>query len=142
MDDCIFCKIVNGTAPASVVYSDDKIMAFLDISQINPGHVLVIPKEHAASMAEMDKETGAHLFKITMGLADAIRKSGVRCEGISLFVADGAAAFQDIFHFHLHIIPRFKDDGFGLVFGQNNLLYPPRETLDRIADDINRTFYP
>ena len=138
--DCIFCKIVNGIAPASVVYSDDRIMAFLDISQINPGHVLIIPKKHATSMAEMEEETGAHLFKTTMRLAGAIRRSGVKCEGVNLFVADGAVAFQDVFHFHMHIIPRFKDDGFGLIFGQNNRLHPAREVLDKIADDIKKAF--
>jgi len=77
MEDCIFCKIINGTQPASIVYSDEKVMAFMDIAQINPGHVLVIPKVHAASMSELDEEIGAHLFKITMQIAEAIRKSGV-----------------------------------------------------------------
>ena len=63
MKDCVFCSIVEGTGPASVVYSDDDVMAFMALSQVNLGHVLVIPKVHAASMSEMDKETGAHLFK-------------------------------------------------------------------------------
>ena len=140
MEDCIFCKIINGTQPASVVYSDDKVIAIMDISQVNLGHVLVIPKAHATSLAELDEETGAHLFKVTMRLAAAVRKSGVRCEGVNLFVSDGAVAFQSVFHFHLHIIPRFKDDGFGLVFGPNNRLYPAREELDRVAADIARAF--
>jgi histidine triad (HIT) family protein len=138
MKDCVFCSIVEGTEPASVVYSDDEVMAFMDISQVNLGHVLVIPKAHAASMSELDIETGAHLFKTTMRIAEAVRKSGVRCEGINLWVADGEAAFQDVFHFHLHIIPRFKGDGFGLRFGPNNLLRPNRKELDKIADDIGR----
>lgn len=140
MQDCIFCKIINDTQPASVVYSDDKVIAIMDISQVNLGHVLVIPKAHAASLAELDPETGAHLFKVAMRLAAAVRKSGVRCEGVNLFVSDGAVAFQSVFHFHLHIIPRFKDDGFGLVFGPNNRLYPAREELDRVAADIARAF--
>ena len=136
MDNCIFCRIVDGTAPASMVYSDDKIMAFMDISQINPGHVLVIPRSHAASIADLDQETGAYLFKTAMKLAAAVRRSGVKCEGMNLLVSDGAIAFQTVFHLHLHIIPRFKEDGFGLVFGPNNRLHPPREELDRIARAI------
>ncbi len=138
MKDCVFCSIVKGTEPASVVYSDDEVMAFMDISQVNLGHVLVIPKVHAAYMSELDEENGAHLFRIAMRIAEAVRRSGVRCEGINLWVADGAAAFQDIFHFHLHIIPRFKGDGFGLRFGPNNLLRPSRTKLDKIADDIRK----
>jgi histidine triad (HIT) family protein len=141
MENCIFCDIVNATTPASIVYSDDKVLAFLDISQVNPGHILIIPKDHAASLAELDQETGAHLFKVAMRLAAAVRKSGVRCEGVNLFVSDGAVAFQTVFHFHLHIIPRYKDDGFGLVFGPNNRLYPDREVLDRTAADIARAFH-
>lgn len=140
MEDCIFCKIINGTAPASVVYSDDKVIAFMDISQINPGHVLVIPKTHATGLADLDEETGEYLFKIAVRIATAVKGSGVRCEGVNLLACDGKAAWQSVFHFHLHVIPRFEKDGFGLVFGPNNRLYPAREELDRVAADIARAF--
>jgi len=139
MKDCVFCSIVGGTEPASVVYSDDEVMAFMALHQVNLGHVLVIPKAHAGCMLELNKETGAHLFRTTMRIAEAVRESGVRCEGINLWVADGEAAFQDIFHFHLHIIPRFKGDGFELRFGPNNLLRPSRRKLDKIADGIRKS---
>lgn len=138
MQDCIFCKIVSGMEPASIVFSDDKVLAFMDVSQVNLGHVLVIPKTHADNLAQLDPETGAHLFKVTMRLVTAVRRSNVRCEGVNLFVSDGAVAFQSVFHFHMHIIPRYKNDGFGLVFGPNNRLYPDREVLDTIAADIVR----
>lgn len=114
MDDCIFCRVVNGIEPASIVYSDDKVLAFMDITPVNPGHLLVIPKAHAAQLSELDSETGGHMFKVAMSIAEALRHSGIQCEGINLFLADGAAAFQDIFHVHLHVIPRFRGDGFGL----------------------------
>lgn len=126
MKDCVFCRIVNGTEPASVIYLNDKIMAFMDVNPINLGHVLVIPKVHVTYMSELDEETGAHLFKITMRIAKAVRKSGVRCEGINLLVADGEIASQEVLHFHLHIIPRFKGDGFGLKCDLNNLFRPGR----------------
>jgi len=140
MDDCVFCKIAAGNEPASVVYADYKVMAFMSISQINPGHVLVIPKAHAGSMAEMDTETGAHLFKVSMEIASAVRRSGVKCEGVNLFVSDGEAAFQDVFHFHLHIIPRFTGDGFELLMGPNNRLFPGRNMLDKLASDIAKAY--
>lgn len=142
MDECVFCKIADGDEPASIVYADDKIMAFMAISQINPGHVLVIPKVHAGCMAEMDPETGAHLFRVSMGIAAAVRRSGVKCEGVNLFVADGEVAFQDVFHFHLDIIPRFRGDGFGLVTGPNNHLFPGRNVLDKLANEIAKVYQP
>jgi len=110
----------------------------MDHRPVNPGHVLVIPKGHAAYMSEMDEEIGAHLFKISLGIARAIRKSGIKCEGINLFIADGETAGQEIFHFHLHIIPRFKSDGFGLRFGPKNLFKPSRMELDEVAEDIRK----
>ncbi len=141
MDDCIFCKIVKGTQPASIIYSDEKVMAFMDISQVNLGHVLVIPKVHATGLADLDEKTGAYLFKVAMRITTAVKKSGVRCEGVNFFVCDGKAAFQSVFHFHLHIIPRFKDDGFGLTFGPNNRTFPDRAILDKIATDIASAFH-
>jgi len=135
MRDCIFCKIVNGTEPASVVYSDDKAMAFMDTNPVNFGHVLVIPKVHVASMSKLDEETGAHLFRVTIRIAKAVRKSGVKCEGINLFVADGKVASQDVFHFHVHIIPRFEGDGFAL---KANTKRVSRKELDKIAIDIRK----
>ncbi|OGC83558.1 MAG: hypothetical protein A2W07_04315 [candidate division Zixibacteria bacterium RBG_16_43_9] len=138
MQTCIFCKIVSGSEPASVVYSDEKVLAFMDHRPVNAGHVLVIPRVHVAYISELDEGIGAHLFKISLGIAKAVRKSGIRCEGINLFVADGEIAGQEIFHFHLHIIPRFKGDGFGLRFGPKNLFKPSRMELDEVADDIRK----
>jgi histidine triad (HIT) family protein len=131
MEDCAFCDIVAGTAPSSIVYDDDVVMAFLDIQPVNPGHTLVIPKRHYAGMAEMDEETGMHLFKITVQIAQAIRESGVQCEGINLFVADGEAAFQDVFHVHIHVLPRFSGDSFKIDADRGD--QPSRSELDRVA---------
>jgi histidine triad (HIT) family protein len=136
MDSCIFCSIIRGTEPASIVYSDEKVLAFLDIQPVNPGHVLVIPKVHAAQLAELEEEIGAQMFKIAMRIAAAIRKSEIRCEGINLHLADGEAASQDVFHIHLHIIPRFKSDSFGMRFNSHYGSKPKREELDAIASKI------
>jgi histidine triad (HIT) family protein len=131
---CVFCNIVQGKAPASVVYSDEKVKAFMDIQPVNSGHVLVIPKAHAKGLSELDEETGAHIFKIAMGIANALRKTKLRCEGINLLLSDGKAASQEIFHLHLHIIPRFRGDGFGFKFAK--FYQPDRATLDKIAKEI------
>jgi histidine triad (HIT) family protein len=130
-DSCIFCKIVAGDAPVSTVYEDDRTLVLMTIGPVTPGHAMVIPKEHFAFMNELDEELGAHLFRITQRVAQAIRHSGLECEGINLFLADGKAASQDVFHFHLHVFPRFKGDSFSISADWSNK--PPREELDRTA---------
>lgn len=134
MSDCIFCDIIAGESPASVVYEDDVVIAIMDINPINTGHVMVIPKKHFPYMADMDEDTGAHLFKIAMRVQRAVRRSGVKCEGVNLFLADGEAAFQDVFHLHIHIIPRFKGDAFKISVDRS--VKPPREELDKIAAQL------
>jgi len=136
MADCIFCDIVAGAAPASFVYQDELCSAFMDIHPVNAGHALVIPNRHASSLSELPPETGAEMFKTAQQIAHAVRQSGVRCEGVNLFLADGAAAFQEVFHVHLHIIPRYSDDGFRLVFPPGYRVQPQREELDRLAGKI------
>ena len=138
LDDCIFCRIVKRTEPASIAYSDERVMAFMDIQPVNQGHVLVIPKAHAAQLSELDPETGGHMFKAAMRLAEALRLSGVKCEGTNLLLADGEAASQDVFHVHLHVIPRFRGDRFGLKFGPNYGFKPNREELDETAGEIQK----
>lgn len=122
-----------------MIYTDDQLVAFMDIQPVNSGHLLVIPRMHAASLAELEPEVGGHLFQVAMKLAAALRRSGVRCEGVNLFVADGEAAGQEVFHVHLHIIPRFRGDGFGFRFGPDYHHLPDRRTLDRLAADIRST---
>lgn len=111
-DDCLFCQIVRRSVPSNVVFEDGRVFAFMDTSPINPGHLPVIPKDHAAYLGELDPETGAHVFRIGSRLAQAIRQSRLRCEGVNFFLADGEAAFQEVFHVHLHVFPRFSGDSF------------------------------
>jgi histidine triad (HIT) family protein len=118
------------------VYEDDVCSAFMDIQPVNPGHVLVVPKVHAAHLADLPPATGAAMFRIAQRIAAALRASGVPCEGVNLMLADGEVAGQDVFHAHLHVIPRFRDDGFGFKFGPGYDSQPPREELDRIAGGI------
>jgi histidine triad (HIT) family protein len=138
MDDCIFCSIVNGNEPYSLVYEDAISMAFMTIEPVNDGHVLVIPKNHFAYLADMDEATGAHLFTTSQRIAKAIRSTDLKCEGINLFLADGEAAFQEVFHLHLHIFPRYKGDSFKL--DANWEYRPERSQLDVVASKV-RTAY-
>lgn len=136
MENCVFCDIVAGRAPASVVYEDEVVCAFLTIGPVNPGHLLVISKKHIPFLSDLDEETGSHLFKITLQMAKALRHSGVRSEGVNLFLADGEAAFQEVFHVHMHVFPRFQGDPFKV--DANWEIKPSREELDEIAANIRR----
>lgn len=130
--DCIFCAIVAGEAPASVVYDDPEILAFLTIGPVTPGHLLVIPKRHAPYLADLDEATGARMFTVGMRLAAALRAtSDIRCEGVNLFLADGEAAFQEVFHTHLHVFPRFAGDTFAISADWS--VQPERQELDDVA---------
>jgi len=137
MSDCIFCRIFAGELPVSLIYRDKVCAAFMDIQPVNPGHFLVVPIEHRPYLADIDAETAGHLMGVAHRLAAALRASDVRCEGINLFLADGKAAMQEVFHVHLHVFPRYVGDGFGLRFGPNYKKRPPREELDRIAAQLH-----
>lgn len=134
--DCVFCGIVAGTEPASFVFQDDVVVAFLVLHPITPGHLIIIPHRHAVGLTDLDEPTGRHMFTVAQRLAAALRRSGLRCEGVNMFLADGAAAFQDVFHVHLHVIPRFAGDPFKIDADWSTL--PTREDLDAIAAQIRR----
>jgi|SRR6185369_8597250 len=138
--DCIFCRILKGELEASFVYRDDICSAFMDIQPINAGHLLVIPNRHAPSLADLDAEEGAQIFRVAQRLSAALRKSGVKCEGINFLLADGEAAMQEVFHVHLHIIPRFTGDGFELKFPPAYFQKPERGELNEAAERIRNVF--
>ena len=137
-ENCIFCQILSGNSPASLIYRDEDVAAFLDIQPINPGHSLVVPIEHSVHLENVTPEIGSKMFRLAQKVASAIRKSGVRCEGINFFLADGEEAGQEVWHTHLHIFPRFSGDGFGLR--ESHSTRPPRKELDRVAQLILRKF--
>ncbi len=131
---CVFCAIIDERAPASVVYEDDDVLAFMDINPVTPGHLLVVPRRHLPALGDLDDALGGHLFNLAKRLAAAIRASDVRSDGINLFYADGKAALQEVFHAHLHVIPRYPGDGFTIDanWGTN----PSHEELDAIVVNI------
>jgi histidine triad (HIT) family protein len=130
---CPFCAIVAGRLPSSQLYADDLVVAFLDIRPVTAGHLLVVPRAHAVGLAELPDDTGAALFVAAQRLAAALRASGLPCDGINFFLADGAVAGQEVWHVHLHVLPRFADDGFKL---SARFQSPDRAELDATAAQI------
>ena len=132
-NDCVICKLVAGELEVSVIHQDDVCVAFMDIQPINPGHALVVPRRHAPALADLEEEDGAQMFRVAQHLAAALRRCGVKCEGVNFFLADGEAAGQEVFHVHLHVFPRYTGDGFGLNLPPDYQHRPPREELNEIA---------
>lgn len=97
-----------------MVYEDKTVVVFMDLNPVTSGHLLVVPREHAVGLEDLDGTTSAHAWSVGHDMARALRRSTLRCEGINVLLCDGEAAFQTVFHFHLHIIPRHTDDGWTL----------------------------
>ena len=135
MSECIFCAVSAGQAERSLVYEDETSVAVMDISPVNSGHVLVMPKEHATGLQELADDLGSHLFAVAMRVSRALRRCPVRSEGINVFVSDGEAAGQDVFHVHLHVLPRFAGDPLRIE-REGGPAAAPRGELDRVASQI------
>lgn len=140
-EQCVFCDIVHGTSPASHVYQDDTVVAFMDIQPITQGHMLVVPREHAVLMTDLNEPAAMRTFKIARRLA-AVARHTLGASGINLLVMDGEAAYQDVPHFHVHVIPRYPGDGFGLTFPPSYENAPARAQLDAIAAALRSAATP
>ncbi len=110
MADCIFCEIIAGRAPASIVYQDDTCLAFMDIHPLGRGHVLIVPLEHAVQLPELPDAQRTHLFRVAHHILDAQRALGWGKRGSHILLNDGPQANQMVPHIHVHIIPREKRD--------------------------------
>jgi histidine triad (HIT) family protein len=130
MSDCIFCKIIAGEIPAAKVYEDENVFAFLDISQVTKGHTLVIPKIHKKNLYELTPEIAGSLFQAVPKIANAIQ-AAYHPIGLNLLNNNGEIAGQSVFHFHIHLLPRYgKGDGFGAVWKTHQSEY----TFDELQD--------
>ncbi|MBY6366421.1 HIT family protein [Rhodococcoides corynebacterioides] len=114
--ECVFCDIVAGRAPATVVHETDTTLAFLDIRPVTTGHTLVIPKVHSSGLADLDPAVAGEVFRTGQLLARAVRR-GLDADGVNLVMNDGRAAFQTVFHSHLHVVPRHDGDRIRFVAG-------------------------
>ena len=135
---CIFCRIVEGKEKASFVAQGTDAVAFLDLHPINEGHTLVVPRRHSPSISEVDEVAAVSMWSMARRIAAALRVSGLRCEALNFFLADGAAAGQEVFHSHLHVIPRWAGDGFKIEFPPHYGAAAERKKLDDIAARLRK----
>jgi histidine triad (HIT) family protein len=127
--NCVFCKIVRGELPATVVFEDEQTLVFMDIGSVNPGHVLVAAKPHVENLQGMDEALAGAMFRAAAKAAKAIEKVFAPA-GISVYQANGAAAGQTVFHAHIHVLPRWENDGLTFTWP---VKHPPREELEEVA---------
>ena len=128
-DSCVFCRIVRGEIPASVVCQDELTIAFMDIGSVNPGHVLVASRAHVENLYALEDNLAAALMLTATRIARAA-KVALQPQGLSLFQANEAAGGQTVFHVHIHVLPRWQGDGMELLWPVKN---PPRVELEKIA---------
>lgn len=112
---CIFCSIIAGDAESSTVYEDDVVVVFMALAPVAPGHLLVVPRDHSVGLEDLVPSTGAHVWTVGQRMAQALRRSALPCDGINVLLCDGEAAYQSVFHLHLHVIPRTHGDGWTLT---------------------------
>jgi len=134
MTDCVFCRIVAGQIPSTRVHEDEHTLAFMDLGQVNPGHVLVAVKKHAANLFELDDIQAAAVARASVRIARAIRDAFAPA-GLSAYQANGKVAGQTVFHYHVHLLPRHEADGMELTWPVKN---PPREKLEGYAEKIRK----
>lgn len=130
--NCIFCEILSGQSPAGFVYEDEQIFGIMSLDQPNPYKVLVIPRAHIENIYDLAEEQAACIFQAAVKIARAIRQAS-GCEGLNLVQSNGRIGQPDIFHFHLHLIPRFQDDDIILKWEAKQ---KDRSELNRMTEDI------
>ena len=133
-DDCIFCKLANGVIPTNSLYEDDVVKVIFDAGPASSGHVLILPKEHFDNVYALDDDTAAHVFQVAVKVAKAL-KEGLNLEGLNIVQNNGEIAGQTVFHFHMHIIPRYKGDTV-------NVGWKPGEVTDEEIDKIKSLVCP
>lgn len=130
-ENCIFCKIIAGEIPSTTVYEDSDFKAILDVSPAARGHVIILPKNHAANIFELPDEDASKIFVVAKKIATAI-KQAYNCDGVNIVQNNGEAAGQTVFHLHVHVIPRFFEDTVSVKWVQNDM---PSD-LEEIANEI------
>ena len=118
--DCIFCKLANGEISTATLYEDDDFRVILDQGPATKGHALILPKKHYANLYELPEELAARAMVLAKRMAGAMTEA-LNCDGFNLVQNNGEAAGQTVFHFHMHLIPRFKDDGVGVTWKMGEL---------------------
>ena len=133
--DCIFCKIANGEIDSAKVFENEKIFAFLDINPLTRGHCLVVPKQHFENIFDIDKDMLKEIIVIAKEISEKIKRS-LGAKGVNLLNSNGKEAEQSVFHFHLHIVPRYEDDGRKITTDSTELKGVALEELKDLAEEI------
>lgn len=128
MSDCIFCKIANGEIPAATVYEDEDFRVILDLGPASKGHSLILPKEHAANLYELPDETAAKAMLLAKKMGVKM-KDALHCDGLNVVQNNGEAAGQTVFHFHMHLIPRYEKDHVGVTWKPGKLTEEDKEDI-------------
>ncbi|MDY5577826.1 MAG: HIT family protein [Lachnospiraceae bacterium] len=131
-DNCVFCKIASGEIPSYTLYEDEDFKVFLDLSPTSFGHALIIPKEHYRNLFELDDSIASKALVLAKKVATAMKKS-LNCDGLNILQNNGEVAGQTMFHFHIHVIPRYKNDNTQIIFDQKSLT---EEDAHKIIDSI------
>ena len=128
MDNCIFCKIAKGEIPSATIYEDEMVRMILDINPASKGHALILPKQHYANVYEIDEDTLTHIIKIAKR-AGTQMQAALNCDGLNILQNNGEAAGQTVFHFHMHVIPRYENDTVSVQLGNGILNDDDKEEL-------------
>ena len=128
MSDCIFCKIANGEIPSATLYEDEQFRVILDLGPASKGHALILPKAHYGNLYEIDEETAASAMKLARKMAIAMTKA-LGCSGFNVVQNNGTSAGQTVFHFHIHLIPRYEGDGVALGWKPGELTEEQKEDI-------------
>ncbi|MBI4409023.1 MAG: HIT domain-containing protein [Gemmatimonadetes bacterium] len=134
---CIFCRILGGEEMVSIVYEDERAIAFLDIQPVSAGHTLVVSREHYPTLFELPDELAAHCLSVARKIAPGIKRA-TGAAAINIFSANGRAGGQDVLHFHLHLIPVREGEHFALQLPPPGAAIPSRSELDIMAARIGR----
>ena len=134
MENCIFCKIANGEIPSATLYEDEDFRVILDLGPASKGHALILPKEHAANLYELPDELAAKAMVVAKKVGSVLAK-GLNCDGLNVVQNNGEAAGQTVFHFHIHLIPRFKGDE-----KQVKLTWEPGKLTDEVKEEVLKLF--
>ncbi len=133
-DNCIFCKIANGEIPSATLYEDEEFRVILDLGPASKGHALILPKEHYANIYELNEETAAKAFVLAKKMAERMTKA-LNCDGFNIVQNNGSVAGQTVFHFHMHLIPRYEGDGVGLGWKPGTLTDESKtEIIERLKN--------
>lgn len=133
-EDCIFCKIANGDIPANALYEDDTVKVIFDLGPASKGHVLILPKNHFADIYELDEGTASHVFCVAVKVANAMKRA-LNPAGLNIVQNNGEAAGQTVFHFHMHLIPRYEGDTVNVAWKPGEIT---NEQIAQLKDEISK----